>query len=122
MYEVSVEREFCAAHALVIGGEREAVHWHDFHVMVTVGGRALDGDGLLVDFHELERVVDGVIGPLRNVDLGKSPAFLCENPSAEVIATHIATAVAERLSGGPARVRWVRVTEAPGCSVTYRPE
>lgn len=125
MYELSVEREFCAAHAIVIGGIREPVHGHNFRVTVTVAGEKLDADGLLVDFHALERVVDGVVEPLKNVDLGASAAFARMNPTAEVIARQIGRAVSDRLGGVAGaegvKLQGVRVTEAPGCSVTYRP-
>ena len=30
VYEITVEDEFCAAHAIVIRGEREAVHGHNW--------------------------------------------------------------------------------------------
>ena len=45
MFEVSVEAMFCAAHALTIGGDREPVHGHNWHVSATVAGPALDQDG-----------------------------------------------------------------------------
>lgn len=126
MYELSVEREFCAAHALVISGVREVVHGHNFRVTLTVAGGELDRDGLLVDFHALEKVLDSVIAPMINADLNLHPAFARGvNPSAEQIAKMIAESVRDRLdehARGRVRVLACRVTEAPGCSVTYRPK
>ena len=49
MFELSVEREFCAAHALVINGRREPVHGHNWKVQVVVGGEGLDHNDLLCD-------------------------------------------------------------------------
>lgn len=125
MFEISVEREFCAAHALVIKGEREPLHGHNFHLAVTVADDSLDGDGLVIDFHALEGLVDGVIAAFVNQDLGAVRPFNLVNPSAERIAEHIASRVAEGLgtiaSRASARLSSVRLTEAPGCSVTYRP-
>ncbi len=128
MYQVSVETEFCAAHAIVLGGEREPVHGHNWRVTVTVAGEELDSDGLLLDFHALERLVGEIIGPFENRDLNTTPPFDRVNPTAEHVARHIA----EGVSGGLGalrtgaehprlRVDSVRVTEAPGCAVVYRP-
>lgn len=126
MYEISVEREFCAAHALVIKGAREPIHGHNFRVTLTLQGLHLDSDGLLIDFHALERVVMEILSPMTNVDLGTLACFAHASPTAENIARHVALATAARLreiTGDTAGVRVAscRVTEAPGCSATYRP-
>ena len=123
MYELTVESEFCAAHALVIGGEREVVHGHNWHVTACIAGPALDGDGLLCDFHQVEKVLGEVIGPFRNANLNSTPPFDRENPTAENVARHIGVELSRRL--GPtlapsAGVAWVRVTEATGCAATFR--
>jgi 6-pyruvoyltetrahydropterin/6-carboxytetrahydropterin synthase len=126
MFELSVETTFAAAHAIVIKGDREAVHGHNWQVTVTVSGAEVDGDGLLVDFHALERVLADVTRPFRNGNLNQIPPFDRVNPTAENVARHIGKVIEERL-GGPgaprkvARVSAVRVTEAPGCAVVYRP-
>jgi len=119
-----VEDEFCAAHAIVIRGEREPVHGHNWKVSVTVAGEALDRDGLLVDFHALERLVREILARFRNRDLNATPPFDRTNPTAELVAKHIADQTALGMTSlipGSIRVLSVRVTEAPGCSVVYRP-
>jgi 6-pyruvoyltetrahydropterin/6-carboxytetrahydropterin synthase len=133
MFQISVDREFCAAHALDIQGVREPVHGHNFRLTVAVEGDRLDADGLLLDFHALERLVDGVIRPLNVSDLNAAPALVGEggkrvNPSAEAIARHIGDRVAQGLegitpNGAPVpRLAYIRLTEAPGCAVVYSPE
>ncbi len=124
MYELEVQGEFCAAHALSIGGVREAVHGHNWRVTVTIAGSTLDRDGLLCDFHTVESALREVIQPLHNADLNAAAPFTKENPTAENVARMIAREMAARLDGplAPhARVAGVRVTEAPGCAATYRP-
>jgi 6-pyruvoyltetrahydropterin/6-carboxytetrahydropterin synthase len=124
MYELSIEREFRAAHAITIAGEREAPHDHDWRVRLIVAGPALDDDGLLCDFHELERRLDETIAPFRDVDLNRTPPFDRINPTAECVARHIG----EQVNGNGshpslpngATVLSVSVTEAPGCCATYR--
>jgi 6-pyruvoyltetrahydropterin/6-carboxytetrahydropterin synthase len=120
-YELTVEREFCAAHALVIAGQREAVHGHNWRVTLVVRGEQLDADGLLCDFHQLERELDAVLAPFENADLNDTPPFDERNPTAEHVAHHIAEQMQRRLSAASAHVASVSVTEAPGCRATYRP-
>jgi 6-pyruvoyltetrahydropterin/6-carboxytetrahydropterin synthase len=120
VFEISVQTEFCAAHAILIQGQREPVHGHNWHVTVTLGGESLDSDGLLCDFHAVETALAEVIAPFRNADLNRTPPFTDVNPSAENVARFIATALQTRLTlGGQAHLRSVRVTEAPGCAATY---
>lgn len=125
MFEITVEAAFCAAHAIVIGGIAEPVHGHNFRVTATIGGPRLDAEGLLCDFHAVERALDSILAPLRNQDLNRTPPFDRINPTAERIAEHIAGSLTVALAGSlppGARVVSVRVTEAEGCAATCRPE
>jgi 6-pyruvoyltetrahydropterin/6-carboxytetrahydropterin synthase len=121
MYELSVERSFCAAHALLIGGEREPLHGHTWHVTLTVRGVGLDPDGLLLDFHDLEARLEEVIGRWHNANLNESEAFVSTNPTAENVARRIADSMEAGLPRG-VRVGSVHVTEAPGCRAAYFPD
>lgn len=120
MYELTLRAEFCAAHAIVMGGEREPVHGHNWRVTVTVIGPEVDGDGLLVDFHDLERELARVIAPLHNADLNATPPFDRVNPTAEQVARHIGESVVARLPAGVELLR-AAVTEAPNCEAAWRP-
>lgn len=119
-FEIEVETSFSAAHALRFRGAREPVHGHDFRVTVRIGGGELDADGLLFDFHEVERHLGEIVAPFRSRDLNAVPPFDRVNPSAEEIARHVAVRLAERLPAA-AEILAVRVTEAPGCAATFRP-
>lgn len=125
MHEITVESEFCAAHALVIRGQREALHGHNFRVWATVGSSRLDGDGLVCDFHALQGELAVILRALNNRDLHEAPPFDRMNPTAEMIAWHIGerlVSVLPALGGAPdLRLVSVRVTEAPGCAATYNP-
>lgn len=120
MFELQIEGEFCAAHAISTAGEREPMHGHNWHVTIVVGAESLDDDGLVCDFHELERALQGIVAPLHNANLNETPPFDERNPTAEVVAQQIGDAIAAQL---PPRVRLVSatVTEAPGCAAVYRP-
>jgi len=118
MFELSVRREFCAAHAITIAGRREPTHGHNWGVTVVVTGEQLDANGLLCDFHLIERELDRVIGEFHNRDLNVVSPFDRVNPTAEHVARHIAEAIGPLPCKG-AVVDRVIVTEAPGCAATY---
>ncbi|MEM9373875.1 MAG: 6-carboxytetrahydropterin synthase [Planctomycetota bacterium] len=124
MFTVEITHEFAAAHAIVIAGNREPVHGHNWHVTAQLTGPTLDDDGLLCDFHTVHGVLVAILEPFHNNDLNAIPPFDEINPTAELIAKHIADELSDRL--GPtlaesARVESVRVTESPGCAAIYRP-
>lgn len=122
MYEITVEADFSAAHAIVIAGSREPIHGHNWHVVVTIAGDALDADGLLCDFHTVEDVLRGLIEPFHNRNLNDIPPFDRTNPTAELIAKHLGDRLAESLNPALAPAAWVasvRVTEAVRCRATY---
>jgi 6-pyruvoyltetrahydropterin/6-carboxytetrahydropterin synthase len=128
MFELSVRAEFCAAHSLTINGKAEPLHGHNWRVTAVVEGRRLDADGLLCDFHVVERALHKVIEPWNNANLNDVPPFTTRaraihNPSAENVAAHIADELSRALSRtlpSGVRVASVTVTEAPGCAATYR--
>jgi 6-pyruvoyltetrahydropterin/6-carboxytetrahydropterin synthase len=117
MYRLQVERVIRAEHAIVIGGEREAMHGHDWRIRLRVEGPRLDAEGLLCDFHALEQQLDGVLAPFHNVVLNETPPFDEINPTAERLAEHIAMQIAASPPEAVIQVS-VAVTEASGCEAT----
>ena len=87
-----------------------------------MAGERLDGEGLLCDFHAVEGVLKGLTGRFHNRNLNEVPPFDRENPTAELVARHLAEGLAQGLTGlgGGAWVESVTVTEAEGCRATYR--
>lgn len=118
VFEISVQRVFHASHALLIGGDREEPHAHDWRITLVVAGAALDSDGLLCDFHDLEAALDEVIETFQDADLNQTRPFDRINPTAEAVAKYIAESVSGRL-GDTVHVDRVSVIEAPGCQATY---
>ena len=119
MFELAVQRNFHAAHAITVQGQREDTHQHHWQVSVTVTGDRLDADGLLCDFHELEASLDAVLAGLRDRDLNQTPPFDRVNPTAENVARHIAETLEPALPAAVSLSR-VAVTEAPGCTATWK--
>jgi 6-pyruvoyltetrahydropterin/6-carboxytetrahydropterin synthase len=56
---------------------------------------------------------------MHNADLNHVPPFDRVNPTAEMVARHLADVIARGLPPG-VRLARVSVTEAPGCRATYR--
>lgn len=125
MFRITVQDAFCAAHTLQIAGAHEPVHGHNFRVTAAIEGPSLDTDGLLCDFHTVEASLRSILDPFRNNNLNATPPFDTTNPTAELIAKHIAgeltAALASALEPYGSRVAWVSVTEAEGCVATYTP-
>ena len=125
MYELSIQRIFSARHAISMNGVVETPHHHDWVLCVEVQGEALDGDGLLVDFHELERMIDDIISPYVGADFNAIPPFTTINPTAERIAEYIGRSLMGILrtnTDNQLSLKAVRVMEAPNCVASYLPE
>jgi 6-pyruvoyltetrahydropterin/6-carboxytetrahydropterin synthase len=123
MFEVGITKVFSATHTIHLpDGSLEPIHGHDWRVVLTVGTKKLNDLEWVMDFHELERLVDDVIAPARNGNLNEIGPFAGGrlSPTAERVAWWIGTEVAKNL---PAEVSLlsVKVEEAPGCEATFRP-
>ncbi len=122
-FAITITREFSAAHALrLYDGTMEPVHGHNWRVAVTVAAEKLDGMGVVMDFHELERLVDEIVSPWHNRNLNEVGPFavagkLALNPSAENVAMWVGDAV--KLPGG-VRVEKVEVWETGNCCAVWR--
>jgi 6-pyruvoyltetrahydropterin/6-carboxytetrahydropterin synthase len=90
-FQITTTRHFSAAHQLrLYDGSLEPLHGHNWKVKVTVSAPKLDQIGVVMDFHELERLVNRIIEPMHNRNLNELAAFQSTNPSAENVALHIA--------------------------------
>lgn len=123
MYDIMIEKVFAASHAIRLpDGSLEPVHGHNWPVEVTVSCDELDAIETVMDFHDLEKIVEPLIRRVHNRHLNEVEPFVNTqvNPTAERIAWWLATQIAKAL---PARVKLVSVKlgEAPGCYTTYRP-
>lgn len=119
MYSIRIERIFSAAHAILIDGQQERLHGHDWRVRVAVESPELDSEGMVCDFHMLENALDDVLDPFRDSNLNETPPFDSVNPTAENVAGHIAAMLDSSLPETVSAIT-VAVTEAPGCEARYR--
>ena len=59
VYEITVERTFAAAHAIRLpDGALEPMHGHNWRVRATVAAERLDGIETVMDFHDLQALLD----------------------------------------------------------------
>jgi 6-pyruvoyltetrahydropterin/6-carboxytetrahydropterin synthase len=121
-FEISTTREFAAAHALrLYDGSIEPLHGHNWRVRATVRAQGLDAIGVVMDFHELERLVDAWVQPLHNRNLNDlAPFSKGLNPSAENVALHIGRSLAPTLPKNVELER-VEVWETSANRATYIP-
>ena len=121
-FEISTTHQFSAAHQLKLyDGTLEPLHGHNWVVRVTVARQDLDGMGVVMDFHELERLVNAIVGRLHNRHLNDVPPFNGElNPTAEHVALHIGRSLNDQLPDGVRLLR-IEVWETATCRAVYRP-
>ena len=125
MFEVSVERTFAAGHALRnYHGKCENVHGHNYKVRVTLAGADLDTAGLLCDFVDVKRLMDGIIERLDHQFLNEIAPFDRLNPSAENIARYfyqeLQRGLRETPPAAPVRIGEVKIWETDTTTATYR--
>jgi len=128
MYAIEVQTVFSAAHALRLpGGALEPMHGHDFRVTVKITCQHLDALETVLDFHDVEKGLEGVVGPWRNRSLNEMEPFQSKvNPSAERIAEEIGRQMEKELvrivgenNSRQVRLSEVRVTEATNCQAIW---
>ncbi|ASV76839.1 6-carboxytetrahydropterin synthase, Queuosine biosynthesis QueD, PTPS-I [Thermogutta terrifontis] len=133
MYQVLREIDFCYGHRLLnYSGKCRNLHGHNGLLVITFETASLDELGMVLDFTDIKRVVQGWID--ENLDhrmilhrqdpvvpvlqeMGEPLFLMDENPTAENIARLIFDYVAQK--GLP--VVETRLWETPRCAAVYRP-
>jgi 6-pyruvoyltetrahydropterin/6-carboxytetrahydropterin synthase len=134
MFAVTQNIEFCYGHRLLrYQGKCAHLHGHNGRLEVMVAAPGLDGQSMVADFSEVERVVRGFVD--ENLDhrllLSKDdplvevlrrhdePIFVMDcDPTAEAIARLIC----QRARAAGLDVTEVRLWETPASVASYRPE
>jgi 6-pyruvoyltetrahydropterin/6-carboxytetrahydropterin synthase len=116
-FQITITRDFSASHQLSLyDGTLEPLHGHNWHVVVRVSAEKLDAMGVVMDFHELQRLVDEIVSPMHNRHLNELEPFKQRNPSAENVALHIAQTL--RLPGH-VKLQRVEAWETPDCQAAW---
>ena len=105
MYELTVKASFSAAHSLRdYDGPCSRVHGHNWGVEVVVSGRELQADGMLVDFGDIKKATNEVIGLLDHRKLDEVGPFDTLNPTSENLARWIYEQVGKRVNSATLKV------------------
>ena len=123
MYEISVEMDFDAAHALRgYQGKCEKLHGHRFKVVAVVKGNKLNEIGLAYDFTLLKKQLGEILADYDHTNLNDTAPFNRINPSSENIAVAIYQKLQEKLVGVPVSIDSIEVWELPQSRVRYCPD
>ncbi len=114
--ELTVEFVFSAAHHLdEAEGRCRTMHGHDYRLEVTVAGPVQDADGMVMDFHEIDRIVDQAV--IRQLE-GRTLNEILPTPTAERLAEWIRDRLRPALPG----LRRLEIDETPRYRVTLEVE
>lgn len=118
-YVISVETTFAASHQLRdYKAPLEPLHGHNFRVEVFVATETLPDTGYVIDFLELQAMIEEVVAPYDHRHLNDLPPFDEMNPTTENMARLFHERLSEKMPPH-AELRRVRVWEAPTYSATY---
>ena len=118
MYELTIAGHFAAAHYLKgYDGSCSRMHGHTWKLEATVRSDQLNNIGLVLDFKDLKKKLNGLLKHLDHVCLNENSAFKEQNPTTENLAKHIYDEFAK--SCDPVKVKQVRVWESDNASVIY---
>ena len=102
MFSVTVRDHMMVAHSFrgEVFGPAQALHGATFVVDATFRRPDLDADGIVVDIGLASQALKEVVGALSYRNLDDEPAFAGRNTTTEVLAQHVADALAERIAVG----------------------
>jgi len=121
LFTVTIERSFTAGHQLTMpDGRPEEFHSHEWLVECAVAAEWLNEIGVVIDFNELDKKLDIIIGPFEDTRLEKLPFFKKHgiNASAENVAKYIFDMLEPQLDADMS-LEYVQVTEAKACRAKY---
>lgn len=124
MYELSIETGFASAHQLRgYKGKCENLHGHNWKVQAHVTAEELNEIDLAIDFHDLKRITNDIVGQLDHKCLNNIFPFTEKNPSSENIARWIFDSLRKQLTEYKnVNVSAVTVWESDTASATYYEE
>ena len=120
MYEVKIVTQFAAAHRLEnFNGKCESLHGHNWKVEVFLGGKDLNGTGLLMDFGVVKARTKEVLEEIDHKYLNELAAFQDRNPSSENLACYLYERLGAILNRDGVKVCRVNVWESDTSCASY---
>jgi 6-pyruvoyltetrahydropterin/6-carboxytetrahydropterin synthase len=121
MYEIKVISNFSAAHFLrAYKGKCENLHGHNWKVEALVSSQVLDSAGMVMDFHDLKKIVNSVLEKLDHKHLNELGYFVKVNPSSEEIARYIFNELKSLVNESKCELKEIRVWETEGSCAIYK--
>jgi 6-pyruvoyltetrahydropterin/6-carboxytetrahydropterin synthase len=115
-----VETTFSAAHQLRgYKGKCENFHGHNWKVQIHVAAEKLNEIDLGMDFHDLKRYTQEVVGSLDHAFLNEIFPFTEKNPSSENIAKWVYDSLRKKVNSEYVHLSAVTVWESDTASATY---
>jgi 6-pyruvoyltetrahydropterin/6-carboxytetrahydropterin synthase len=112
--------QMAAAHQLKeFDGKCEKLHGHNWKIEVSVTGRDLADNGILIDFKLVKEATRQVLQDLDHSFLNELECFKSMNPSSENIARHVFQSLSEKLNDAHVRVNKVTAWESDSACATY---
>jgi 6-pyruvoyltetrahydropterin/6-carboxytetrahydropterin synthase len=122
MYQLTKSVTFDAAHLLRgYVGKCANLHGHTYRLEVAVAGEKVDQVGMLFDFLDLKKLIQGVVDQLDHHFINDIPPYNEINPTAENMAYQIYQTLRQQLAGQNQnlKLKYVQVWETPTASATY---
>jgi 6-pyruvoyltetrahydropterin/6-carboxytetrahydropterin synthase len=120
MFELMIETHFASAHQLRgYKGKCERVHGHNWKVQVYVLAERLNEIDITIDFHDLKKMTEEIVGQLDHSFLNDIFPFTEKNPSSENIAKWIYDSLRKRIDNDDISLSAVTVWESDTASATY---
>ncbi|MBK46833.1 MAG: 6-carboxytetrahydropterin synthase QueD [Gammaproteobacteria bacterium] len=120
IYTLTTFVEFSSAHILNgHKGQCKQMHGHNWKVEVEVCGNKLDNIGMVMDFKEIKKSTNNIVGELDHEFLNDLEPFKEKNPTAENIAKYIFGRLNEVLSPRDVKVKSIKLWETERSAVKY---
>ena len=120
MYRVSKQLWFCAAHQVRLSETRcEALHGHNYRVLVHAEAEKLDEVSYVLDFAALKKAAVEATARFDHQNLNEVEPFTKLNPTAEELARYLCEELARRFDDGRVRIHKVEVFETDNNRAEY---
>ena len=117
MYAITVRSGFSSAHQLRgYKGKCENLHGHNWTVEVCITGEETDATGMLIDFKDVKKVLQEILGEIDHRVLNEVEPFDKINPTAENIAKYVFEKIKQRIAK---KISLVKVCESENTSAKY---
>ncbi len=124
MYRVSKQLWFCAAHQVRLSETQcEAMHGHNYRVLIHAEARELDRTSYVIDFAELKKAAVEAAARFDHQNINEVEPFREgeRNPTAEELARFFHEQLSQRFDDTRVRICKVEVFETDNNRAEYAP-